>query len=464
MPRRGIRATTPPCTSVPSPTATGWWGSRRSTGRTGPAARPAAGGCAGWRPTDDVRGQGYGAAVLAASIDHVATEGGSETLVQRPDAGGRLLPAGGVRGRERRVRRARHRSSRRHGPCRWRPGVRRHTVALRFVGERRGRRAWRGTETFEIHPAIGIARAGNSAEFFVGPEPGGQPPAKYRDRSGRLLRQAARFRIFRCTREADGTLKSATELTSAEARVEWTVHVANRKGAAPEFPPTPARTPLDGGRLRNAKQTDRDTLVIDPGPRTLTGPGQSAAFDSGTFLGHQGPAGRDADRGRRAPSRPERAGHVGFVAPQRAGARSPTSPTTTTGTTTCADGPVTATVQIGSGRPVHGHARVGRRRAPRLRPGHHQLRDHVRRRLRRRRDPGLAQTAGDDLLHPARPAHPGPGARLPVGARAGPERARSGYGLRRLREPVGAVRRPFAREGGRAEFRLRHPQGPEQAT
>jgi predicted GNAT family N-acyltransferase len=37
----------------------------------------------GWRlrgmaTADDVRGQGYGAAVLAASIDHVATEGGSE--------------------------------------------------------------------------------------------------------------------------------------------------------------------------------------------------------------------------------------------------------------------------------------------------------------------------------------------------------------------------------------------------
>lgn len=141
------------------------------------------------------------------------------------------------------------------------------------------------TTRFEIHPAIGIARVGNSQEFFAGPEPGVSPPRKYRDRSGRLLRQAARFRIFRCTRAADGTLRSATEVTSDEAEIEWTVHVANRKGASPEFPPSPARTRREGGRLRNADHADRAQLVIDPGPRTLTGPSASSTFDTGSFLG-----------------------------------------------------------------------------------------------------------------------------------------------------------------------------------
>ena len=47
--------------------------------------------------------------------------------------------------------------------------------------------------TFEIHPAIGIARAGTSAEFFIGPEPGSASPSKYRDAGGDLLRQAARY-------------------------------------------------------------------------------------------------------------------------------------------------------------------------------------------------------------------------------------------------------------------------------
>ena len=52
--------------------------------------------------------------------------------------------------------------------------------------------------SIKIHPAIGIARVGNSStEFFVGPEHPGvhsQPQGGYRDTQGRIKRQAARFR------------------------------------------------------------------------------------------------------------------------------------------------------------------------------------------------------------------------------------------------------------------------------
>ena len=50
-----------------------------------------------------------------------------------------------------------------------------------------------------IHPSIGIARVGNSDEFFVGPEvphATAPPHGGYRDAEGRLKRQAARFRIY----------------------------------------------------------------------------------------------------------------------------------------------------------------------------------------------------------------------------------------------------------------------------
>jgi hypothetical protein len=147
------------------------------------------------------------------------------------------------------------------------------------------------TTSFEIHPAIGMARVGNSKGFFMAPGPGVPPPRKYRDRTGRLLRQAVQFRVFRCTRATDGTLRSATEVTADQAQIEWTVHVANRKGASPEFPPSPARVRVEGDRLRNAKHADRAELVIDPGPRTLTGPGGSAVFDTGSFLGTRIPLG-----------------------------------------------------------------------------------------------------------------------------------------------------------------------------
>jgi hypothetical protein len=50
-----------------------------------------------------------------------------------------------------------------------------------------------------IHPAIGLARVGNSPEeFFIGPEvPGPHPVPEggFKDTAGRIKRQAARFRL-----------------------------------------------------------------------------------------------------------------------------------------------------------------------------------------------------------------------------------------------------------------------------
>ncbi|MDP9075045.1 MAG: LodA/GoxA family CTQ-dependent oxidase [Actinomycetota bacterium] len=144
----------------------------------------------------------------------------------------------------------------------------------------------------EIHPAIGIARVGNSNDWFVGPEPDGAPPTAYRDALGNLLRQAARFRIFQCDRADDGTLLSAAEITADQAHIEWTVHLVNAKGAADEFPPVATNPAQPANRTRNAGHTNRADLVIDPGPRTVTGPGQSGVFDTGTFLGSAVPLGQ----------------------------------------------------------------------------------------------------------------------------------------------------------------------------
>jgi len=69
---------------------------------------------------------------------------------------------------------------------------------------------------YKIHPAIGIARVGNSPdEFFIGPEKIGQPPdpaGGFKDAQCRVKRQAARFRIF--AHHDDGT---TDEITHAEA-------------------------------------------------------------------------------------------------------------------------------------------------------------------------------------------------------------------------------------------------------
>ena len=136
--------------------------------------------------------------------------------------------------------------------------------------------------TFEIHPSVGIARLGNSSQFFLGPEPTELPPAKYRDNSGALKRQAARFRVFECDRSADGTLVSATEIdATAGATITWTVHLANRKGAAPNF------AKPGGGRRNGATGNDATDarLIVDPGPRHCSGVSAPAvSFDTGSFM------------------------------------------------------------------------------------------------------------------------------------------------------------------------------------
>jgi hypothetical protein len=130
--------------------------------------------------------------------------------------------------------------------------------------------------SYEISPSIGIARVGSSGNFFLGPEPGLAPPNSYRDGSGLLLRQAARFRVFRCDRDAAGRITAFNEITAAQAKIHWKAHVVNRKPSVPNFL---------GGGLRNSSEANRARLVIDPGSRDLQGANQSVQFDGGQFRG-----------------------------------------------------------------------------------------------------------------------------------------------------------------------------------
>ena len=126
-----------------------------------------------------------------------------------------------------------------------------------------------------IHPAIGVARMGNSeSDFFIGPErpyDRSAPAGGYKDAQCRIKRQAAKFRLFGYE---GGVL--VKELTVADATIEWTVHLVNRKAASAVY---------QGGGNRNSDVTGpaRDQLVVDPGPRTLAGAAQREEFDTGTF-------------------------------------------------------------------------------------------------------------------------------------------------------------------------------------
>jgi hypothetical protein len=140
--------------------------------------------------------------------------------------------------------------------------------------------------TYRIHPAIGIARVGDSPDdYFIGPEAPGvlpslnkpdMPPSKgtYKDRQGRIKRQGARFRIYEYTEAAAGVGTKVREITATEAQIEWEVHLANGKAAAPRFSGT-------GRRNEGKPQSD---LIIDPGPQRISGANQAMQTLRGTFM------------------------------------------------------------------------------------------------------------------------------------------------------------------------------------
>ncbi|MFC8722394.1 LodA/GoxA family CTQ-dependent oxidase [Kitasatospora sp. NPDC057198] len=153
----------------------------------------------------------------------------------------------------------------------------------------------------KIHPAIGVARVGNSTAadgWFHGPETPAPEPAPvgfYKDAAGAVKRQAARFRIYGY--DAQGRVVRELKPSEAGVEVEWAVHVANRKAAWYNFDLALDIPDMKGmaSRLRNAKpdHADRSHLVIDPGRKTLA-PGSKGPveFTGGSCFGVPVPLGR----------------------------------------------------------------------------------------------------------------------------------------------------------------------------
>ncbi len=179
---------------------------------------------------------------------------------------------------------------------------------------------------YRIHPSIGIGRLGNSPHsYYLAPETIGGLPieadengvpvfidgkpksvTKFKDELGMIRRQAATFKIYR---SVDGGPEVPVDLSDESIdRIEWTVHVANKKAAWWNFVPllgdlmfgpmnsyktwqnppkawnlpTDAWTGTQWTQLRNSGTTgkeNRQKLIIDPGPKTLSKPNEAAQFN-----------------------------------------------------------------------------------------------------------------------------------------------------------------------------------------
>ncbi|PWC39417.1 LodA/GoxA family CTQ-dependent oxidase [Azospirillum sp. TSO35-2] len=182
---------------------------------------------------------------------------------------------------------------------------------------------------FRVHPAVGIARVGNSPEYYLAPETaagepvgsdglmGGLPikagtedtgitDADFRDADQKVKRQAARFRIYQYPADSaaaypngQGTEVTLNSMVDGKRVVDivWTVHLANKKlnnyaindfGLDGYTPPA-----LPAIRNQNYSNTPNDLndptrrteLVIDPGPRAVSAArmaGAPVAFDAAT--------------------------------------------------------------------------------------------------------------------------------------------------------------------------------------
>ncbi len=156
---------------------------------------------------------------------------------------------------------------------------------------------------YKIHPAIGIARVGNSNEqFYLAPETTGALPiectangtpkvtpegtyqrvTEFKDQDLKVKKQGARFGIY--VYDANnpngrpiqpGDVIQGVGSKGKLVDIEWTVWLANKKASWYQFNQLEGEHGYDAGThpLRNASITNADErqklLIIDPGPQSI---------------------------------------------------------------------------------------------------------------------------------------------------------------------------------------------------
>jgi L-lysine 6-oxidase len=182
-------------------------------------------------------------------------------------------------------------------------------------------------QRYTIHPAVGVARLGNSpTSFYLEPitiggmpiecDSNGNPTmengkpvfVKHCKEGGRVRRQGAQFSIY--VQDSADPSDPGREITlddPAVESIEWTVHLANKKAAwydndelignvmmatqtdANYYEENTADNPTLHNADVPAKNRQRE-LIVDPGPRSISKPGDTVAI-SRTNIPHDYPHG-----------------------------------------------------------------------------------------------------------------------------------------------------------------------------
>jgi hypothetical protein len=91
--------------------------------------------------------------------------------------------------------------------------------------------------SYRIYPGIGIARIGNSDEYFIGAESPSDIAKENFKQSGKIKKQAARFRIYEFKVDEFGKESIVREVTASDkVEIDWQVQLCNRKAASNNIP------------------------------------------------------------------------------------------------------------------------------------------------------------------------------------------------------------------------------------
>lgn len=155
----------------------------------------------------------------------------------------------------------------------------------------------------EIHPGIGVSRVGNSelagsqwiigddeyADCYIGPETDSPSPMSYdkiRDKTGKIKRQGARFRLYGY--DSQGNVVREILPSDPGTTITWKVTLANRKAQWFRFEHAWdkyffRREESTPSILRNSDVQDRASLAITPDTMSISGTSARSAPITGKF-------------------------------------------------------------------------------------------------------------------------------------------------------------------------------------
>lgn len=141
----------------------------------------------------------------------------------------------------------------------------------------------------KIYPSIGIARIGESDDFYYGPETycglpieeDGTEFSTFRDARGKLRKQAARFQVYWTDDETSDALNwPVVPGRDGVSHIEWVVWLANKKAVWYTFEQLKGEGGYAADHERRNASLPEAQIIIDPGPQSVVARATAAVAEA----------------------------------------------------------------------------------------------------------------------------------------------------------------------------------------